>query len=96
MVLGAFRSPLSVIAAYLSVLDMKPVTQGADYWALGVLIYEMLTGETPYADYETNDVQKICKMIVQVECVRGIEVPRIGQVDLRYMVLLVLVWLSFF
>jgi protein kinase A len=35
--------------------------KGVDYWALGVLIFEMLCGYSPFADLERND---------QVRCFR--------------------------
>lgn len=38
--------------------------KGVDYWAVGVLIYEMLCGTSPFAD-ESNDQMKICKKIVK-------------------------------
>ncbi len=36
-----------------------------DYWAIGVLIYEMVCGYSPFADHETNDQMTICKNIVR-------------------------------
>jgi CRP-like cAMP-binding protein len=38
--------------------------KGVDYWAVGVLIYEMLCGSSPFAD-ESNDQMRICKKIVK-------------------------------
>lgn len=35
-----------------------------DYWALGILVYEMVCGETPFAD-ENMDNMKVCKKIVE-------------------------------
>lgn len=42
----------------------KGHNKGVDYWAVGVLIYEMLCGSSPFAD-ESNDQMKICKKIVK-------------------------------
>ena len=42
----------------------KGHNKGVDYWAVGVLIYEMLCGSSPFAD-ESNDQMKICKRIVK-------------------------------
>ena len=35
--------------------------KGVDYWALGVLIYEMITGDSPFA---ANDPVQICKKVL--------------------------------
>mmetsp|Transcript_17924 Transcript_17924/g.39540 ORF Transcript_17924/g.39540 Transcript_17924/m.39540 type:complete len:267 (-) Transcript_17924:7-807(-) len=39
--------------------------KAADNWAIGVLIFEMLTGASPFADPEKNDHMVICKNIVR-------------------------------
>ena len=41
------------------------VIAGVDYWALGILIYEMVCGYSPFADHENCDQMKICKNILK-------------------------------
>jgi len=36
-----------------------------DYWALGVLIYEMLVSYSPFADHDNNEQLKIYKNILR-------------------------------
>lgn len=42
----------------------KGHNKGVDYWAVGVLIYEMLCGSSPFA-HESNDQMAICRRIVK-------------------------------
>lgn len=40
--------------------------KGVDYWAIGVLIYEMVSGHSPFFDPSgNNDQMVICKNIVK-------------------------------
>lgn len=42
----------------------KGHNKGVDYWALGVLIYEMIVGHSPFAASCANDQMQICRNIV--------------------------------
>lgn len=42
----------------------KGHNQGVDYWALGVLIYEMVVGYSPFADHVNANQVVICRNIV--------------------------------
>lgn len=39
--------------------------KGVDYWALGVLIYEMVVGHSPFAASSQSDQMQICRNIVK-------------------------------
>lgn len=39
--------------------------KGVDYWALGILIFEMLAGYSPFADHKNNDQLQIYKNILR-------------------------------
>jgi serine/threonine protein kinase len=41
--------------------------KGVDYWAVGILIFEMLCGYSPFADHRNNDQMVICKNIVKAK-----------------------------
>eukprot|EP00040_Diaphanoeca_grandis_P014188 m.71824 g.71824 ORF g.71824 m.71824 type:complete len:709 (+) comp24395_c0_seq2:78-2204(+) len=38
------------------ILERKPYDKAVDFWALGVLVYEMLTGEAPFGGTEENEL----------------------------------------
>ena len=39
----------------------KGYGKAVDNWGIGILIYEMVIGQTPFADMEHNNNQKVCK-----------------------------------
>jgi len=41
----------------------------ADYWALGILVYEMLQGYSPFADDEHNNQMTVYKNIIRGQVV---------------------------
>eukprot|EP00520_Triparma_pacifica_P005934 CAMPEP_0118657960 /NCGR_PEP_ID=MMETSP0785-20121206/14303_1 /TAXON_ID=91992 /ORGANISM="Bolidomonas pacifica, Strain CCMP 1866" /LENGTH=850 /DNA_ID=CAMNT_0006550925 /DNA_START=127 /DNA_END=2675 /DNA_ORIENTATION=+ len=41
--------------------------KGVDYWALGILIFEMLVGRTPYVGDNPDDTMAICRNIMNDE-----------------------------
>lgn len=43
----------------------KGHNKGVDYWALGILIFEMLCGYSPFADQQNNDQLTIYKNILR-------------------------------
>jgi serine/threonine protein kinase len=43
--------------------------RGVDYWALGVLIYEMVTGYSPFAGEEAPEQMAIFRNIIRVKVV---------------------------
>jgi len=43
----------------------KGHNKGVDYWALGVLIYEMVVGNSPFAAANPSDQMQICRNIVK-------------------------------
>lgn len=50
----------------------KGHNKAVDIWALGVLIYEMISGTSPFADHVNGDHMVICKKIVR----NKVEYPR--------------------
>ena len=44
-------------------VDGLPITPAHDYWCLGVLIYEMLTGVTPFACHNDKKTKKFIKTL---------------------------------
>ena len=49
--------------------------KGVDYWALGVLIYEMHEGENPFAEPGMLQAEKTSTLLRQVRCVYGARCP---------------------
>jgi len=52
-------------AAYTApeVLNAEPYRQGCDYWSLGVVLYQMILGFTPF-EYEDGDFGKLIRNIL--------------------------------
>jgi serine/threonine protein kinase len=38
------------------ILNQKGYLQAVDWWSLGVLLYEMYVGETPFKDFDQKHV----------------------------------------
>lgn len=45
----------------------KGHNRAVDYWAVGILIYEMLCGVSPFADTRRNEQMVICRQIVRLK-----------------------------
>jgi CRP-like cAMP-binding protein/tRNA A-37 threonylcarbamoyl transferase component Bud32 len=43
--------------------------RGVDYWAFGILLYEMVSGYSPFADHQHNDQAVICRKILKGDVV---------------------------
>jgi len=53
--------------------------KGVDYWALGILIYDMLVGKTPYVGYDPDDTMGICRNIMNENIVYPAGFPEDAQ-----------------
>jgi len=45
----------------------KGHNRAVDYWAIGILIFEMLNGVSPFADVRRNEQMVICRQIVRLK-----------------------------
>ena len=62
--------------------------RGVDYWALGILLYECVSGYSPFADQPNNDQMVICRNILKGEVVFP---PHVQDKDLKDLILKLLV-----
>ena len=63
------RTPTSGTPDYIApeILDRKPYDKAVDFWALGVLLYEMLTGEAPFNGECTALPHELCFPRIQLQ-----------------------------
>lgn len=65
--LGAGLTPLLVL---VSCLLFTGHGRGVDYWAFGILIFEMVCGHTPFAE-DSTDTMAVCQNVITQE----LEIP---------------------
>ena len=54
-----------------------------DYWAIGILTYEMIVGSSPFADHQHGDQMTICRNIVEKKLRMPKAVPSVAGLLIR-------------
>lgn len=57
--------------------------KGVDYWAIGILTYEMIVGSSPFADHQHGDQMTICRNIVEKKLRMPKAVPGVAGLLIR-------------